>query len=148
MSDGTVQNIEISAPRQLVYDVAADLALYPDWAQSVKTVEVLETNGDGLPVKASFRVDAMLKEINYELVYEHDSPELMSWTAVPGPDIEAMEGSYEFTETDDGGTSVVYALQVKTTLVIPGFLRKQAEKTLVSTALRGLKRRAEALASE
>ncbi|MDH5422029.1 MAG: SRPBCC family protein [Acidimicrobiia bacterium] len=148
MSDGTVQSIEISAPRQLVYDVAADLVVYPDWATSVKSVEVLETNRDGLPARASFRVDAMLKEISYELIYEHDAPELMSWTAVPGPDIEAMEGSYEFTETDDGHTSVVYALQVETTLVIPGFLRKQAEKTLVSTALRGLKRRAEALASE
>lgn len=148
MSEGTVQNIDISAPIQLVYDVAADLSLYPDWAQSVKAVDVLETDDDGLPNRASFRVDAMLKEINYELVYEHEVPNLMSWTAVPGPDIEAMKGSYEFTATDDGGTSVVYALQVETTLVIPGFLRKQAEKTLVSTALRGLKRRAESLASE
>ncbi len=148
MSEGTVQNIDISAPIELVYDVAADLSLYPDWAQSVKAVDVLETDDDGLPNRASFRVDAMLKEISYELVYEHDVPNLMSWTAIPGPDIEAMKGSYEFTETDDGGTSVVYALQVETTLVIPGFLRKQAEKTLVSTALRGLKRRAESLASE
>ncbi len=148
MSEGTVQNIDISAPIQLVYDVAADLSLYPDWAQSVKAVDVLETDDGGLPNRASFRVDAMLKEISYELVYKHDVPNLMSWTAVPGPDIEAMEGSYEFTETDDGGTSVVYALQVETTLVLPGFLRKQAEKTLVSTALRGLKRRAESLARE
>jgi len=148
MSDGTVQNIEISAPMELVYGVAANLARYPDWANSVKGVEVLELDADGAPRRARFRVDAMLKEISYELVYEHDAPHLMSWTAVPGKDIESMEGSYGFSETDDGGTSVVYALQVETTLVIPGFLRKQAEKTLVSTALRGLKRRAESLARE
>lgn len=148
MSDGTVQNIEINAPVEAVYGVAADVGVYPEWAQGVKSVEVLEVGDDGLPIRAAFTVDAMLKVISYELIYEHHLPNLMSWTAVPGADIESMEGSYEFIETDDGGTSVIYALQVETTLVIPGFLRRQAEKTLVSTALRGLKRRAESLARE
>ena len=49
-----------------------------------------------------------------------------------------MEGSYEFNELDDGGTEVVYALQVEPAFTVPGFLRRQAEKQIVSSALRGL----------
>ncbi len=147
MADATVQNIDINAPIETVYDVAANLDAYPEWAQGIKTAVVLEANPDGTPRRAAFTVDAMLKVISYELEYEHESPTRMSWTAIPGDDIESMEGSYEFSAHDDGTTSVIYALQVATTLVLPGFLRKQAEKTLVSAALRGLKRRAESMAT-
>lgn len=145
MADGTVQSIDINAPIDTVYDVAADLDQYPEWASSIKSVSVDEANDDGTPAKATFVVDVMVKEISYELQYEHSRPGLMSWDAIPGDDIRSMKGSYEFTDQGDGKTSVVYALQVETTLVLPGFLRKQAERTLVSTALRGLKRRAESL---
>ena len=67
-----------------------------------------------------------------------------SWSAEPGDDITAMDGSYQFNELDDGGTEVLYALRVDPAFSLPGFLRRQAEKQIVSSALRGLKRRAEA----
>jgi len=54
-----------------------------------------------------------------------------------------MEGSYRFTPTDDG-TDVVYALAVTPAFKVPGFLRSQAERHIVTTALRSLRRRAEA----
>ena len=66
-----------------------------------------------------------------------------SWSAIPGVDITAMEGSYEFRELGDGNTEVLYALRVDPAFTIPGFLRKQAEKQIVSSALRGLKKRSE-----
>ena len=84
----------------------------------------------------------MMKEITYELEYEHEAPNLMTWEAIPGPDIKEMQGSYKFTETD-GVTSVVYALRVDPSFPVPGFIRRQAEKTLVGVALRGLKRQVE-----
>lgn len=142
MAEGTVQNIDIGAPAADVYRVAAELADYPTWAQGVKTVQVLESDAAGLPLRASFVVDAMMKEITYELRYTHDVPNLMTWEAVPGPDIKEMQGSYKFTE-DDGVTSVVYALRVDPSFPVPGFIRRQAEKTLVGVALRGLKRQVE-----
>jgi hypothetical protein len=39
---------------------------------------------------------------------------------------------------------VLFALRVDPAFTVPGFLRRQAEKQIVSSALRGLKRRAEA----
>ncbi len=143
MAEGTVQSIEIAADPATIYAIAADLDAYPDWAEGVQSVSVTEANPDGLPKRAEFVVDAMMKKIKYVLEYDHDAPNLMSWSAVPGADIKMMQGSYEFTAHEGGATSVVYALKVDPAFPVPGFIRRQAEKTLVNIALRGLKKRAE-----
>jgi uncharacterized membrane protein len=142
--EGTVQSIEVSAPPQLVYEVALDLEAYPEWATGVKSVDVVEEDEQGRPLRAAFRADAMVKEIAYTLVYRYEMENGFSWSAEPGDDITAMDGSYEFNELDDGSTEVLYALRVDPAFSLPGFLRRQAEKQIVSSALRGLKRRAEA----
>ncbi len=141
--EGTVQSIEVSAPPQLVYEVALDLEAYPDWATGVKTVDILEEDEYGRPLKVDFVAEAMIKEISYRLQYDYELESGFSWSAIPGTDIRAMEGSYEFKELADGSTEVLYALRVDPAFTIPGFLRKQAEKQIVSSALRGLKKRSE-----
>ncbi|MEX2622847.1 MAG: cyclase, partial [Acidimicrobiia bacterium] len=95
--------------------------------------------------RASFVVDVMIREISYSLTYHYDEPTLMTWVAEESPDIKELEGSYNFTDIGDGLTEVVYALKVEPAFLIPGFLRRQAEKQLVGTALRGLRKRVEAL---
>ena len=141
--EGTVQSIEVSADAQTIYEVALDLDAYPEWATGVKEVEIEAEDEHGRPSRASFRADAMIKEISYTLLYRYDLDNGFSWSAEPGLDIKAMEGSYRFNELEDGGTEVLYALKVEPAFTVPGFLRRQAEKQIVSNALRGLKKRAE-----
>lgn len=143
MTDSTVQTIEIDSPPEAVFAVAADVAAYPEWATGVRSTEVLETDEEGRPRRARFVVDGMVKEITYTLRYDYDEPSSISWEAEPGPDIEEMEGSYTFTEIEPGRTEVVYALRAVPAFTIPGFLRRQVEKQIVGTALRGLRRRVE-----
>lgn len=138
MTESTVQSIEIDAPAMACFEVAADIESYPGWAAGVKNVEVLERDPDGRPYRAAFVLEGFVKEISYELVYDYDPPHRMSWSADPSPDIEMLEGSYAFTETD-GVTEVVYALSVLPAFTVPGFIRRQAEKQIVTTALRGLR---------
>ncbi|MGH8927010.1 MAG: SRPBCC family protein [Acidimicrobiia bacterium] len=145
MAEGTVETIEIKAHPAQVFAVAADLASYPDWATGVKEIEVLETDEEGRAKRARFVVDGMVKEITYILRYTYDEPSSISWEAEPGPDLKELEGSYVFNETTDGRTEVVYGLKVEPSFTIPGFLRRQAEKQLVGTALRGLRKRVEQL---
>lgn len=145
--EGTVQSIVVDAPPEVVRRVALDVERYPEWAGGVKSVRVLEVDEAGRPAKAEFEVDAMIKELSYTLVYDHEHESGFSWTAIPNEDLEALEGSYEFHETDDGGTEVVYALRVEPAFKVPGFLRRQAEKQIIGTALRGLKKQAEAAAT-
>lgn len=141
--EGTIKSTETSASPDTVFAVAADLARYPEWAQGVSSVEVLEQDESGLAVKARFEVEGFIKRIRYELDYEYDRPNRISWLAVPGADIKEMEGYYEFNALDDGGTEIVYALRVEPAFVVPGFLRRQAERQIVGSALRGLKKAAE-----
>ena len=143
--EGTVQSIEVSADPQTIYEVALDLDAYPEWATGVKEVEIHEEDEFGRPVKVSFVADAMIKEISYTLLYRYDLDNGFSWSAEPGVDITAMEGSYQFNELEEGGTEVLYALKVEPAFTVPGFLRRQAEKQIVSNALRGLKKRSENL---
>lgn len=141
--EGTVQSIEVSADPQHIYEVALDLEAYPEWATGVKEVDILEEDEHGRPTRVNFTADAMIKEINYTLLYSYEMDNGFSWTAEPGEDITAMDGSYEFNATDDDCTEVLYALRVDPAFTVPGFLRRQAEKQIVSSALRGLKKRAE-----
>ncbi len=141
--EGTVQSIEVSADAQTIYEVALDLDAYPEWATGVKEVEIESEDDYGRPLRVSFVADAMIKEISYTLLYRYDLDSGFSWSAEPGTDINAMEGSYQFNELEEGGTEVLYALKVEPAFTVPGFLRRQAEKQIVSNALRGLKKRAE-----
>ena len=143
MAEGTMDSIEVKASPDQVFAVAADLAAYPEWATGVKTIEILETDEQGRAARARFVVDGMVKEITYVLEYEYQAPARMTWVAEPGPDLKELEGSYTFTPTPEGRTEVVYALRVEPGFTVPGFLRRQAEKQLVGTALRGLRRRTE-----
>ncbi len=143
MAESTVQTIEIAASPEDCFVVAADLASYPQWATGVREVQVLETDGDGRAVQASFVVDGMVKEISYTLRYSYDFPNAMEWTAIPGDDITEMTGSYHFKDVGEGRTEVVYALRAQPAFTIPGFLRRQVEKQIVTTALRGLRKRVE-----
>ena len=141
MAESTVHSIEIDAPAAACFEVAADVESYPEWASGVKRVDVLERDSEGRPHRAAFVLEGFVKEISYELVYDYDPPHRMSWKADPSPDIAMLEGSYTFTETGDGVTEVVYALSVVPSFVLPGVVRRQAEKQIVTTALRGLRRR-------
>ena len=142
--EGTVQRIEVSLEPQHVYEIALDLDAYPEWADGVKSVDVTEEDDHGRPLQADFTVDGMIKEISYTLKYNFESESGFAWSAIPNDDINELEGSYEFNALDEGGTEVVYALRVDPAFKVPGFLRRQAEKQIVGTALRGLKKRAEA----
>ena len=140
MTEGTFSTLEIDASPEALYDVAADVAAYPDWAGGVKQVEILQSDAEGRVDKARFVLDIGIKEITYVLQYTHDRPNALSWVSVESDDLKTMEGSYQFTPTG-GSTEVVYALAVEPNFSFPGFLRRQAEKQIVTTALRGLRKR-------
>ena len=142
-TEGTVQRVEVSAEPQHVYEVALDIESYPEWADGVRTVLVSQEDEYGRPVQADFVVDAMIKEVAYTLEYDFNFDNGFAWSAIPNDDIKSLEGRYEFNPLEGGGTEVVYALRISPGFTVPGFLRKQAEKQIVGTALRGLKKRAE-----
>lgn len=140
MTEGTFSTLEIDAEPEVLYDAAADVASYPEWASGVKEVEILESTSDGRVDRARFVLEGFIKEIEYVLKYSHDRPNTLSWIAEESDDLEMLEGSYQFTPKN-GATEVVYSLTVEPNFTIPGFIKRQAEKQIVTTALRGLRKR-------
>lgn len=141
MAEGTFSTLEIDANPEELYDAAADVEAYPEWASGVKEVEVLDVDDEGRVDRARFVLEGFVKEIEYVLKYTHDRPNLLSWVAEQSEDLKMLEGSYQFEPGEDGATEVVYSLTVEPNFILPGFIKRQAEKQIVTTALRGLRKR-------
>jgi hypothetical protein len=124
--------------------VIADVAAYPEWTEGIRSVEVLATDGSGRPELAAFRVGMAGIEAGYTLLYAYAaSSGSVSWTTESASGAVAdVRGEYRLrAEGDD--TSVTYSLRVEPTIPLPGYLRRQVERTIVDSALDGLKRRVE-----
>jgi Polyketide cyclase / dehydrase and lipid transport len=147
MTDRTASSITVTADRASVMEVIADFAAYPDWATGVRSAQVLEADPGGRPRRVRFGLDAGVIKDSYVLAYEWDGNTAVHWQlAEPGSMVTDMSGGYVLAE-DPGGTRVSYELTVGTRMPMPGLLRRRAEKTIVDTALKGLKSRAESAPS-
>lgn len=148
MADSTRSSTVVDASPGEVLDIIADLEAYPEWAKEIRRVEILTEDGDGWPDTASFSLDAGPIQDTYTLDYTWDVAEdgqgVASWTLVEATMLKAMDGSYTLSATADGGTEVVYELTVDLKVPMLGMLKRKAEKVIVDTALRDLKKRAEA----
>ncbi|CAB4901620.1 unannotated protein [freshwater metagenome] len=57
-----------------------------------------------------------------------------------------MDGSYTLVDNGDESTKVEYRLAVDVKIPMIGMLKRKAEKVIVDTALKGLRKRVESLA--
>ncbi|MCY7342421.1 MAG: SRPBCC family protein [Pseudonocardia sp.] len=143
MADATSSSISIAAPPERVMAVIADFALYPQWAEQVKTAEVLDSDDAGRAERVRFTMDAGPIKDSYTLDYRWATDgRSVSWTLVKGHIQKAQDGSYALT-ADGGSTTVTYSLAVDLNIPMIGMLRRKAEKVIIDTALKGLKRRVE-----
>ena len=146
MADRTESSIVIAAPPGEVLDVIADFEAYPEWAAEVKGVRVLAEEGDGWADQVEFTLDAGAIKDTYVLDYEWDVVDdgtgVVSWSLVSAQVLKAMNGSYTLA-IEGAGTKVTYRLAVDVKIPMIGLLKRKAEKVIVDTALKGLKRRVE-----
>jgi ribosome-associated toxin RatA of RatAB toxin-antitoxin module len=149
MADQTESSIVINASPAAIMDVIADLAAYPQWSDGIKEVTVLALyEDDSRPADARFNLSSgAIKDI-YELEYDWDGDEKVSWTLTKGDMLTAMDGVYELTPNGDGSTTVHYRLAVDVKIPMIGMIKRKAEKVIVDTALKGLKKRVESLPTD
>ena len=142
MSDQASSVITIDAGRADVMAVIADFPAYPEWARDVKKAEVVEVGPDGRAEQVHFVIDAGVVKDDYVLAYEWDDDDAVSWQLVRGQMLKAMTGSYRLAEAGSG-TTVTYRLAVDISLPMLGMFKRKAEKVIMDTALKGLKKRVE-----
>jgi len=144
MADRTTASITVAAPRADVMGVIADFAAYPEWASAVRSTEVMGRDGGGRASQVRFVLDAGVIKDSYVLSYDWDGDAGVRWDlAGPGSVITALSGGYLLADADVG-TKVTYDLAVDVRIPMPGMLKRRAEKTIIETALKGLRDRAEA----
>lgn len=142
MADMTTSSITINASPAEIMAVIADLPRYPEWSDGVKSIEVLTTTEEGRPATARYNFDAGVIKDTYELVYQWHGDESVSWQLTKGSVLKGMDGTYTLTPQGDA-TRVDYQLKVELSVPMLGMMKRKAEKAIVDTALKGLKKRVE-----
>ena len=144
MAEKTAQTIHIDADPKTVMDVIADIGSYPDWVSEYKEAEVLEADRDGNPKVARFVMDAaVLKDT---LVFSYEWPKdrkSVRWSLVSSSLLRSLDGVYRLA-SKGSGTDVTYELTVDIAIPMIGLLKRKAERRLIDTALKDLKKRVEA----
>ena len=144
MAAQTQSSIEIAATPAQIMAVIADLPAYPQWSDGITKVEIISIyEDDGLPADARFYLDSgPIKDV-YELEYDWDGDRKVTWTLTKGDMLTAMDGAYVLTAGTDGTTTVEYTLAVDVKIPMIGMIKRKAERVIVDTALKGLKKRVE-----
>jgi ribosome-associated toxin RatA of RatAB toxin-antitoxin module len=144
VADQATASIGINASPREIVDVIADFASYPQWAGYIKQVEVLSTGDEGRPERVSFVLDAGVVKADYVLTYtwdEDDSHSVVAWSLAEGS-LKKNDGSYDIVATDNA-SEVTYSLAVDLGVPMLGMFKRKAEKVIMDTALKELKRRVE-----
>ena len=145
MADTSTQSIVIDAPPDRVAAVIADFARYPEWVEAMKSSEILEEYEDGYASQVRFTIDAGPLVDEYTLQYEYaEDLSRIEWRLVAPSKMQREQvGSYDIEGNDDGTSTVTYTLSVEVAIPMLGMFKRKAEKRIMDTALRELKRRVE-----
>lgn len=114
----------------------------------MKQVEVLSEYEDGYAAEVRFVIDAGVLADDYTLEYSYaEDLSHIEWSLVkPSKTQKSQDGSYDLEADGDGATTVTYTLAVELSVGMLGMFRRKAEKMIMDTALKQLKRRVEASA--
>jgi carbon monoxide dehydrogenase subunit G len=145
MADVASSTITIDAAPEQVLAVIADIDSYPEWAGQIKSAQVVEKGADGRPLQARFVMDAGVLKDEYVLQYDWNAAGV-NWQLVGSSTVQKSQvGSYALAPTG-GGTRVTYSLAVDIAMPMLGMFKRKAEKMIMDSALKELKKRVESRA--
>jgi carbon monoxide dehydrogenase subunit G len=144
VADQTEGIIHIAATPAQVLDAITDFEAYPEWVTGIKRAEVLDRDGRGRAVEVAFEVSQSGFGATYTLAYTY-APRAagLSWVTIDASGaVKDVQGTYELRRAA-GGTEVTNRTAIDLAIPMMGFMKRQAEKIIISTALDGLKKRVE-----
>lgn len=146
--EGT-RTIEIAAPRERCFAIAADLDHVPEWHGAMTSVDVLERDDAGRATLVESDMDASVTQVRMRLRFSYDEPNGLRWTREDG-DLRSLEGAWTFVQRGEV-TVATYTLEIgvgrRLGLLIKGVrgpVRDRVESLLADRPVEGLKARAEA----
>ena len=141
------RTVEIDAPIERCFEIAADIENAPDWQGSFKDLEVLEKDADGRAELVETSSDAKVKTVKARLRFSYEEPDRITWVQEKG-DVKSLDGWWTFEDLGDGRTRATYGLDVDPGrmlgMLLRGPVEGQVRNFLLGGAAEGLKKQAEA----
>lgn len=137
-----IKTIRVDAPPRKIREVLLDFPSYPEWMSNVMETEVLERDGRKRGRHVRYRINAVVREVQYVLEYAYPRNGI-DMTYLRG-DLRDVAASYRWEEDGEGHTLLTYAYGADLGLPITGFLLKRLNRAVMDAALRDVKSRAEA----
>jgi uncharacterized membrane protein len=138
--------VEIDAPPERCYEIAADVENAPQWQGTLEEVEVLEHDREGRAMVVETLSDAGVKKVRSWLRFDYDPPAGLTWEQEKG-DAKWLTGSWAFEDLGDGRTRATYALRTDPGrmlgLLLRGPVEGKVKELLTKSAAEGLKQHAE-----
>ena len=143
MSNPTSSTVTIAASADDVRAVLFDIANFPTWSTSFKSVTVLASNGDGRPTQAKLSVDAGALKDKPTLNFDWSAyPDRVDYSLEDADLLTDMTGSYIVKDNGDE-TEVTFELTVALSMPVPEMMRTKAEKATIDLTLKQLKEKLE-----
>ena len=140
MQEQVVERMVIAASTEDCYAVLTDFEHYSNWAADVKAVHVNSTDDQGRASVVTFRAAAFGRSTSYTLRYDYEgAPSALAWVQVDGDLTGQLDGRYQLSPSEGGGTDIEYRLVVDLKVPLPGFVKRRAEGRIMVTALKDLK---------
>ena len=140
------RSVEIDAPIERCFDIAADIEGAPKWQGSLKDVEVLSKDAEGRAEVVETESDAKVKRVKTRLRFSYDKPSRIEWVQEKG-DVKSLRGWWDLEDLGEGRTRATYALEVDPGrmlgILLRGPVEGQVTNFLLGGAAEGLKQEAE-----
>jgi hypothetical protein len=144
-----IRSVEVAAPRDRCFAIAADVDHVPEWHGAMTDVKVIERDDDGRATVVDSEIDASVTKVRMRLRFSYQEPAGVRWTRESG-DLRSLDGSWQFEERGDGLTLATYKLEIGVgrrlamlVKTIRGPVRSRVEALLADRPVEGLKARAE-----
>jgi uncharacterized membrane protein len=139
-------SVEIKAPRERCYEIAADVEGAPRWQGTLERVNVLERDVGGRPAVVETVSDAAVKKVRSRLRFSYEPPAGIQWEQEKG-DAKWVTGSWRFEDAYEGRTRAAYELRSDPGRILGLLLRGPVEgkvkEFLTKGAAEGLRHEAE-----
>jgi uncharacterized membrane protein len=140
------KTVEIDAPIERCFEIAADIDHAPEWQGSLKDVEVLERDKYKRAELVETESDAKVKTVKARLRFSYEEPTRITWVQEKG-DTKALKGWWDFQDLGEGRTRASYGLDVDPGrmlgMLLRGPVQDQVRNFLLGGAAEGLKKHAE-----
>ena len=138
------RSVTINVPPEKLFDVIVDYEKYPEFLPEVKKVKV--EGGQGSIKEVTYMVDIKAKVITYTLKHTAERPTKLSWTMVKGEMMKGNDGAWTLKPgAQPGTTEATYAIDLKLSSLVPGFIEKALAEQSLPGLLANFKARAEKL---